>query len=91
MVTSRPGTGKTTLIESFLVTMNMGRVNAARLAASNLDAEDMLRAVAYAYSHKLDSGEVQKIAEEIPVGVRGAPFIGSGGIHFERHLSYMAD
>ena len=49
MVTGRPGTGKTTLIESFLATLNMGRVNAVRIAASGFGAEDLLRAVAYAY------------------------------------------
>jgi len=50
MVTGRPGTGKTTLVESFLATLNMDRVKAARIAASGLDAEDLLRTVAYAYN-----------------------------------------
>jgi type II secretory pathway predicted ATPase ExeA len=49
MVTGRPGTGKTTLAETFLNTLNMETVRAARIAASSLDANDLLRAVAYAF------------------------------------------
>ena len=49
MVTGRPGTGKTTLAESFLNTLTMGTVRAVRIAASSLDADDLLRAVAYAF------------------------------------------
>ena len=49
MVTGSPGTGKTTLVESFIDQLNMGSVTAARIAVSRLDANDLLRAVAYAF------------------------------------------
>lgn len=49
MITGRPGTGKTTLVESFLANMHSGAVVAAHMAVSHLDSDDMLRAVAYAF------------------------------------------
>ncbi|MEN8206640.1 MAG: AAA family ATPase [Pseudomonadota bacterium] len=54
MVTGRPGTGKTTLVESFLDNLNMGSVTAARIAVSRLDSKDLLRAVAYAFDIKAE-------------------------------------
>jgi len=50
MVTGRAGTGKTTLVESFLCNLNMDSVTAARIAASRLDSKDLLRAVAYKFA-----------------------------------------
>ncbi|MGB7932707.1 MAG: AAA family ATPase, partial [Gammaproteobacteria bacterium] len=49
MVTGRPGTGKTLLAESFLKDLDSTRVSARRVAVSGLEADDLLRAVAYAY------------------------------------------
>jgi type II secretory pathway predicted ATPase ExeA len=49
MVTGRPGTGKTMLIETFLKGINASEVAARRIAVSNYGAADLLRAVAYAY------------------------------------------
>ena len=49
MVTGRPGTGKTTLAETFLKDLDSTRVLAERVAVSGLEANDLLRAVAYAY------------------------------------------
>jgi general secretion pathway protein A len=49
MVTGRPGTGKTTLAETFLNDLDPTRVLAERVAVSGLEANDLLRAVAFAY------------------------------------------
>jgi type II secretory pathway predicted ATPase ExeA len=49
MVTGRPGTGKTMLIETFLKEINTGKVVARRIAVSGYGATDLLRAIAYAY------------------------------------------
>ncbi len=49
MVTGRPGTGKTMLVETFLKAINPGEVAARRIAVSSFGATDLLRAVAYAY------------------------------------------
>lgn len=54
MVTGSPGTGKTTLVESFIDRLNMGSVTAARIAVSTLDAIGLLRAVAYAFDIKAE-------------------------------------
>jgi type II secretory pathway predicted ATPase ExeA/cell division septation protein DedD len=49
MVTGRPGTGKTTLAETFLKDLDPTKVSAKRVAVSGLEADDLLRAVAFAY------------------------------------------
>ena len=49
MVTGRPGTGKTMLVETFLKAINTSEVIARRIAVSSYGASDLLRAVAYAY------------------------------------------
>ena len=48
MVTGRPGTGKTMLVETYLKTVKAGEVIARRIAVSSYGADDLLRAVAYA-------------------------------------------
>jgi len=49
MVTGRPGTGKTMLVETFLREIDSSRVIAKRIAVSNYGADELLRAMAYAY------------------------------------------
>ena len=58
MVTGSPGTGKTNLAETFLDSLNMGTVRAVRIAASSLDANDLLRAVAYAFD--IEAGQYDR-------------------------------
>ena len=62
MVTGRPGTGKTMLVETFLKAVNPGEVVARRIAVSSYGAEDLLRSVAYAYGIEaagLDKGTLR--------------------------------
>jgi general secretion pathway protein A len=49
MVAGRPGTGKTTLVESFISGMHTGAVVAVHIAAAQLDPDNLLRAVAYSF------------------------------------------
>ena len=49
IVTGRAGAGKTTLVESFLKELETGNVVAAKVAAANIKATDLLRSVAYVY------------------------------------------
>jgi len=49
IVTGRAGAGKTTLVEGFLRELETGNVVAARVAAANIKATDLLRSVAYVY------------------------------------------
>ncbi|MEN8205019.1 MAG: AAA family ATPase [Pseudomonadota bacterium] len=58
MVTGRPGTGKTLLLETFLKELDTSNVVARRIAVSNYSGEDLLRAVAYAYD--IDAAELDK-------------------------------
>ncbi len=62
MVTGRPGTGKTLLVETFLKGIDASEVVARRIAVSNYGATDLLRAVAYAYgidANGLDKGTLR--------------------------------
>ena len=65
MVTGRPGTGKTTLAETFLDDLDLNQVSAERVAASGLEADDMLRAVAYAYGIKADNADKATLRRRI--------------------------
>ena len=58
MVTGRPGTGKTLLLETFLKEIDTSNVVARRIAVSNYTGDDLLRAVAYAYD--IDAAELDK-------------------------------
>jgi type II secretory pathway predicted ATPase ExeA len=49
VITGRPGTGKTTLIESFLKELKPTKMVATRIATTNIEPVDPLRSVAYAY------------------------------------------
>jgi type II secretory pathway predicted ATPase ExeA len=60
MVTGRPGTGKTMLLETFLAETDNNRVVARRIAVSNYGADDLLHAVAYAYD--IDTANLGKAA-----------------------------
>lgn len=55
IVTGRAGAGKTTLVESFLKELETGNVVAARVAAANIKATDLLRSVAYVYGIEAES------------------------------------
>ncbi|MEH6570468.1 MAG: ATP-binding protein, partial [Halioglobus sp.] len=48
-LTGRPGTGKSTMIEWFLGEFKKGEVQWATLSSTNVEGEDLLRMVAYAF------------------------------------------
>jgi len=58
LMTGRPGTGKTLLLETFLKKIDTSNVVARRIAVSNYAGDDLLRAVAYAYD--IDAEELDK-------------------------------
>ena len=67
MVTGRPGTGKTTLAETFLKDLDPTRVLAKRVAVSGLEANDLLRAVAFAYgieASRLDKATLRHLIQQ---------------------------
>ncbi len=61
MITGRPGTGKTTLIGELVESLSRDRVFTANLVCTQLDADDLLKTVAYSFgigSAKLDKAEL---------------------------------
>ena len=58
MVTGRPGTGKTLLLETFIKEIDTSNLVAKRIAVSSYSGDDLLRAVAYAYD--IDAAELDK-------------------------------
>jgi len=52
VVTGRAGTGKTTLVEHFLAGMGSDSVPTAKLVSTQLENDDLLRMVAYAFAIK---------------------------------------
>lgn len=55
MVTGRPGTGKTTLVEDLLSSLPRKHVVTSRLVSSQLQAEDLLRLVAFSFGLHAES------------------------------------
>lgn len=47
LLTGRPGAGKTTLVESFIGSLDISAAVTARIAVTDFEASDLLRAVAY--------------------------------------------
>ena len=79
MVTGRPGTGKTTLINDLLASLDTTEVSVARLATTQLQGEDFLRAVGYAFgidSQGLDQAtllrDIERYLQTLHQGGRSA-------------------
>jgi len=49
LITGKPGTGKTTLVKELMSELEMTRYKIATLVSTQLEADDLLRSVAYAY------------------------------------------
>ena len=54
VITGAPGTGKTTLIDDLLADASAANVHVARLASAQLQADDLLRMVCYAFGIMAD-------------------------------------
>lgn len=65
IVTGRPGTGKTTLINTFLRSHKITQVVAAKVAVPNLNADDLLRAVAYAYEIAVEGMDMASVLRRL--------------------------
>jgi len=61
MITGRPGTGKTTLVGELVESLSGDNVNVANLVCTQLQADDLLKSVAYSFgvgSNNLDKAEL---------------------------------
>ncbi|MEQ9462261.1 MAG: AAA family ATPase [Haliea sp.] len=69
MVTGRPGTGKTTLVGTLIEHLSGENVRVANLVCSQLEADDLLKIVAYEFGVSLavvDKGELlQRLTEQL--------------------------
>jgi type II secretory pathway predicted ATPase ExeA len=65
VITGRPGTGKTTLVQTFLKELELPRVLARSIAASNLEAAELLRAVAYAFDIEIEATDKATLRRRI--------------------------
>ena len=63
--TGRPGTGKTTLVQSFLGSLDSTEAIAASIAVSNLNAADLLRAVAYAFDIDVEGMDMASVLRRL--------------------------
>lgn len=55
IITGKPGTGKTTLVKELLGEMEMTRYRVSNLVSTQLNADDLLRSVAYSFGFSLDN------------------------------------
>jgi len=55
LITGKPGTGKTTLVKELLGELEMTRFKVSTLVSTQLEADDLLRSVAYAYDLPVES------------------------------------
>ncbi len=65
MITGRPGTGKTTLIDDLISDIDGHEVTTATLVSSQLEAEDMLLMVAYNFGLKPTGGHKATLLMEL--------------------------
>ncbi|MGA7800817.1 MAG: AAA family ATPase, partial [Gammaproteobacteria bacterium] len=65
MVTGKPGTGKTTLIEDFLAELDPAKVTRAVLTSTQLGADDLLRTIGHAFSLHPRDGDKASVAAAI--------------------------
>ena len=61
VVTGRPGTGKTTLIDSLLADFGPSELDAARLVNARLEGSDLLRMVCYAFGLNVDQADKSEL------------------------------
>ena len=73
VITGEIGAGKTTLVRSLFEQLDRDRLVAAQLVSTQLDADDMLRAVAVAFGLPVKArrqGDAAGVARSVPVPAR---------------------
>lgn len=70
MITGEPGTGKTTLVDDLLGSVEEQRIQVARMAGTRMELPDLLRTVAFAVGFETRSRESSGILAEITAQLR---------------------
>lgn len=65
LVTGMPGTGKTTLVKELLHDLEMTRYQVTTLVSTQLEADDLLRSVAYSYGLDVDHATKAMIIQRL--------------------------
>ena len=65
MITGRPGTGKTTLINDLIQTLKPDQAVVAKIVSTQLTAEDLLNLVAYAFNLDPGGGGKAKVLVQV--------------------------
>lgn len=65
MITGKPGTGKTTLVNDLVESLPADKVNVAMLVCTQLEADDLLRMVADAYGVPSDTDKKSVILQQL--------------------------
>ena len=73
VITGRSGTGKTTLVEDFLTGLRPGNVLTAKLVSTQLEVDDLLRMVAYAFNLNVKGMDKATLLRELEKFLKQQP------------------
>ena len=65
LITGKPGTGKTTLVKELLGELEMTRYKVSALVSTQLDAEDLLRSVAFAFGIPVETSNKATVLQRL--------------------------
>ncbi len=67
MITGKPGTGKTTLVNDLLDDLSLAKITVAMLVSTQLEADDLLRMVAFSFGLNGDFSDKATIIQKLTV------------------------
>lgn len=65
LITGKPGTGKTTLVKELLGDLEMTRYKVSTLVSTQLEADDLLRSVAYSYGLPVETSNKATVLQRL--------------------------
>ena len=71
LITGKPGTGKTTLVKELLGELEMTRYKVSTLVSTQLEADDLLRSVAYSYGIPVETSNKATILQRLNSYLKG--------------------
>jgi len=65
LITGKPGTGKTTLVKELLGQLEMTRYKVSTLVSTQLEADDLIRSIAYLYELNVESSNKATVIQRL--------------------------
>jgi len=65
LITGKPGIGKTTLIKELIKDLDPGKFNVTTLVTTRLEADDLLRSVAYSYDLPIEKADKATVIQQL--------------------------